>query len=66
MDDWVVLAPTRWKLRKAIRIVNQVLERLMLKNHPDKTSIGRVCVGFDFLGYHLTPAETEMTSASDC
>jgi hypothetical protein len=21
MDDWVVLAPTRWRLRKAIRIV---------------------------------------------
>jgi hypothetical protein len=22
MDDWVILAPTRWKLREAIRLVN--------------------------------------------
>ncbi len=22
MDDWIVIAPTRWKLRSAIRIVN--------------------------------------------
>ncbi len=25
MDDWVVLAPTRWKLRAAIRRVNEAL-----------------------------------------
>ena len=25
MDDWVILAPTRWKLREAIRLVNQTL-----------------------------------------
>ncbi len=25
MDDWVVIAPTRWKLRSAIRIVNRTL-----------------------------------------
>ena len=23
MDDWVVIAPTRWKLRKAVREVNR-------------------------------------------
>ena len=28
MDDWVVLAPSRWKLRKAIRITNQTLHEL--------------------------------------
>jgi hypothetical protein len=28
MDDWVVLAPTRWKLREAIRRANQVLSGL--------------------------------------
>lgn len=28
MDDWVVLAPTRWKLREAIRAVNQALSAL--------------------------------------
>ena len=56
MDDWVVLAPTRWKLRKAIQIVNRTLDELKVEQHPDKTYIGRISAGFDFLGYHLTPA----------
>jgi RNA-directed DNA polymerase len=42
MDDIIVLSPSRWKLRKAIRIVNQHFEKLKLKQHPDKTDIGRI------------------------
>nr|WP_320014338.1 reverse transcriptase/maturase family protein [uncultured Desulfobacter sp.] len=53
MDDWVVLSPTRWKLRRAIATVNQTLCDLKLRKHPDKTSIGRTDAGFDFLGYHF-------------
>ena len=34
MDDWVVLAPTRWKLRKAIKAVNQVMAQLRVEKHP--------------------------------
>ena len=56
MDDWVILAPTRWKLREAIRLVNQTLAELQLDQHPDKTFIGRISRGFDFLGYAFTPA----------
>ena len=55
MDDWVVFAPSRWKLRKVVRIVNQVLNRHMVWQHPDKTFVGRVDRGFDFLGYHFRP-----------
>jgi len=55
MDDWVVIAPTRWKLRKAIRLVNQQLSSLRLEQQPDKTTIGKAERGFDFLSYHLTP-----------
>ncbi|MFI5453890.1 MAG: hypothetical protein ACHRXM_00400 [Isosphaerales bacterium] len=51
MDDWVILAPTRWKLRAAIRLVNQTLAELKVEQHPDKPFIGRVSRGFDFLGY---------------
>ncbi len=51
MDDWVVLAPTRWKLRRAIRAVNQVMADLRVEQHPDKTFIGPIARGFDFLGY---------------
>jgi RNA-directed DNA polymerase len=56
MDDWVILAPTRWKLREAIRLVNQTLAELHVEQHPDKTFIGRISRGFDFLGYAFTPA----------
>ncbi len=56
MDDIVVLSPTRWKLRKAVKVVNQVLGSLNLEKHPDKTLIGRIERGFDFLGYHFSAA----------
>ncbi|MGR3317917.1 MAG: reverse transcriptase domain-containing protein [Candidatus Anammoxibacter sp.] len=55
MDDWVVIAPTRWKLRKAIAIVNKTLDLLRVEQAPDKTFIGRVDHGFDFLGYSMKP-----------
>ena len=53
MDDWVVLAPTRWKLRKAIKVVRETLTELKVEIHPDKTFIGRVARGFSFLGYRI-------------
>jgi len=55
MDDWVILAPTRWKLRQAIKAVNQVMANLLVEKHPDKTFIGRISRGFDFLGYWFSP-----------
>jgi hypothetical protein len=55
MDDILVLAPTRWKLRTAVKVVNQVLASLRLEKHPDKTFIGRIEKGFDWLGYHIRP-----------
>ena len=55
MDDILVLAPTRWKIRKAVKAVNGVLGSLGLEKHPDKTFIGRLENGFDFLGYHFSP-----------
>jgi len=55
MDDILILAPTRWKLRKAIRVLNQTFEELILEKHPDKTLIGRTERGFDFLGYFIKP-----------
>ncbi len=51
MDDILVLSPTRWWLRKAVKAVNQALGSLNLEKHPDKTFIGRIERGFDFLGY---------------
>ncbi len=53
MDDWVLLAPSRWKLRRAVRCVNQTLAELKVQQAPDKTFIGRVSRGFDFLGFRF-------------
>ncbi len=62
MDDILVLSPTRWKLRKAVKAVNQALGSLNLEKHPDKTFIGRIERGFDFLGYHFRPDRLSMAA----
>jgi len=36
-------------------IVNQTLNELKVEKHPDKTFIGRIAKGFDFLGYSFEP-----------
>ena len=42
MDDVLVLAPIRWKLRRAVGLVNAILGALRLEKHPAKTFIGRI------------------------
>ena len=63
IDDWVILAKTRWHLRRAVRVMNEVLARLGLAQHPDKTFIGRVSRGFDFLGVDFQPGAPLAPSA---
>jgi len=56
MDDIVILAETRNRLRAAIRTVHRTLAPLMLRLHDkQKRYIGRTAKGFDFLGYRLHP-----------
>ncbi len=64
MDDWVILAPTRWKLRRAVRVVNEVLAELGLEKARDKTFVGRVERGFDFLGYRFGPDGVRVAEAT--
>ena len=54
MDDILIMAPTRWKLLRAIKQLNQIFSQLKLVQHPNKTFIGRIEKGFDFLGYHFS------------
>jgi len=53
MDDVIVFAKTRWHLRKAVRTVNQHFHQLKVEQAPDKTFIGKISKGWDFLGYHF-------------
>jgi RNA-directed DNA polymerase len=55
MDDILILAPTKWELWKAIRVLNKTFNESGLEQHPDKTLIGRIKKGFSFLGYFLKP-----------
>jgi len=54
MDDILVLTRTRSPLHRAVRTLNQVFNRLKLVQAPDKTFIGRIARGFEFLGYQFS------------
>ena len=56
MDDFVVLAKTRWHLKKAIARIHRTTCDLKLRLHRKiKCFIGRTANGFDFLGYTIHP-----------
>lgn len=61
MDDLIVLTKTRHQLKRVIRVTHQILKALKLKLHPDKTYIGRIKKGFDYLGFHLKPPEVRVS-----
>jgi hypothetical protein len=50
MDDIVLLARTRWELRRAIAALHEEIAALGLHLHRVKRLIGRTTQGFDFLG----------------
>jgi hypothetical protein len=55
MDDYVIFAKTRHKLKAAIKRMVAVLGALQLEVHPDKRYIGKTEKGFYFLGYRFGP-----------
>jgi hypothetical protein len=52
MDDIVVLPLSRRMLRKAIKLVNTVLEALRLEKHPDKSFVEGLERVSNFSVYH--------------
>ena len=56
MDDFVVMAKTRWHLKKAIAKIHHIIAGLKLRLHRKvKCFIGKTKHGFDFLGYTIYP-----------
>ena len=53
MDDIVLMARTRWHLRKAIAELHERIRPLGLRLHRVKRFVGRASDGFDFLGYRF-------------
>ncbi len=71
MDDWIIIAPKRWQLRRAVRLVNETLNLLKVEQHPGKTFIGRAEHGIDFLGYYIKPghlavSQNTIANAAKC
>lgn len=50
MNDFLILAPTRWSLRRAVRHVKHFLNTSGFTLHPDKTQLGKTERGFDWMG----------------
>lgn len=56
MDDFLIFTPTRWKIRKAVRRLNAFFDLGGFEQHPDKTQLGRLEQGFDWLGVQFNAA----------
>lgn len=52
-DDWVVVFKTRREAEESLDLARQVLGKLGLQIHPNKTRITSIKWGFEFLGYKL-------------
>jgi len=64
MDDICIMSKTRWHLRVAIKQLNQQFNALKVEQHPDKTFIGRIEKGFDFLGYHFSREPLQLANTT--
>ena len=54
MDDFILIAPTRHTLRRAIKTLKQLMHDYGFVLHPDKTQPGRTRKGFDWMGLWFT------------
>ncbi|WP_064540183.1 reverse transcriptase domain-containing protein [Buttiauxella ferragutiae] len=55
MDDFVLFTRTRWQLRRAVKRLHEFFNIDGFETHPDKTQLGRIENGFDWLGVWFSP-----------
>jgi hypothetical protein len=53
MDDWVILTSIRGALRRVVKKMHKIMKVLKFRLAIDKTYIGKVSNGFNFLGYRF-------------
>ena len=56
MDDFIIFIQSRFQLRRMLKRLYGVLKDLKLTLAQDKTYIGRISHGFNFLGFHHHPS----------
>ncbi|EBS8365466.1 hypothetical protein JYY36_002935 [Salmonella enterica subsp. diarizonae serovar 50:z:-] len=54
MDDFIILTRTRRQLRRGVRQLNTWFSGYGFRQHPDKTFIGPLKKGFDWMGFWFT------------
>lgn len=52
-DDWIVTCRSRAEAQAALEAARQVLEKLGVELHSEKTRIVHISTGFEFLGYKI-------------
>ncbi len=52
-DDWVITCRTAAEARAALEVARQVLEKLGVELHREKTRIVHIQSGFEFLGFKI-------------
>lgn len=62
MDDFVVLTGHRWPLRRAVKTLHAYFTQGGFEAHPDKTQLGRIEHGFDWLGVWYGRAGTAIAT----
>lgn len=50
MDDFIIFTKTRWQLRHIIKRLNEYFDLGGFEPHPDKTQLGKIQNGFDWMG----------------
>ncbi|HBM17138.1 MAG TPA: hypothetical protein DD381_12470 [Lentisphaeria bacterium] len=60
MDDIIIFTKNRFQIDRYVRKLYNLIENLKLKLAKDKTFIGRLERGFEFLGYKFTRAGLEI------
>ncbi|VEI61923.1 Retron-type reverse transcriptase [Serratia fonticola] len=58
MDDFLLFTRTRWQLRRSVKQLHEFFNLEGFETHPDKTQLGRIEHGFDWLGVWFSPAGT--------
>jgi len=64
-DDFVIICRTQREAQEALQAVKQIMTRLKLTLHPNKTrnvDMGRE--GFDFLGFHFHKMKAKKITSS--
>lgn len=54
-DDFIIFTQAQWHLRKAIKRLHEFFDLGGFEAHPDKTQLGRIERGFDWLGVWYAP-----------